>query len=98
MWSWESAPLQKFRGVVEPERCVVVLDVVCGQEFIYLFQLDNGGLVELRGIRTPVYLSGVINIQRRPFEISGEGVWLLLELFGRPWGLDVAILLGRSLA
>ena len=36
-----TAPLQEFRGVFEPEGRVVVLNVVCGQEFVHLFQLDN---------------------------------------------------------
>jgi hypothetical protein len=94
----ECAPLQEFGRVVEPEGGVIVFNVVCRQEFVHLFQLDSAGLVGLRGIRTPAYLSGVVDIQRRPFKILGEGVWLLLELFERLWGLDVAILLGRSLA
>ena len=93
-----SAPFQEFCGVVEAEGCVVVLDVVCRQEFVHFFQLDNAELVGLRGIRTPVYLDGVIDIQCGPFEILGEGVRLLLELFGRLCGLDVAVLVGRSLA
>jgi hypothetical protein len=46
----------------------------------------------------PVYLEGVVDIQRRPFEILGEGVGLLLELFGRLRGLYVTVLLGGSLA
>ena len=59
---------------------------------------NNARLVELRGIRTPVYLDGVIDIQCRPFEILGKRVWLFLDLFERLWGLDIAVLLGRFLA
>lgn len=92
------APLQEFGRVVEPEGCIIVFNVVGGQEFVHLFQLNNGGLVELRGIRASVYLSGVIDIQRCPFEILGEAVRLLLEFFERLRGLDIAIFLGGSLA
>jgi len=77
------APLQEFGGVVEPEGRIVVLNVVCRQEFVHLFQLDNAWLAELHGIKTAVYLGGVIDVQRRPFEILGERIWLLLELFRR---------------
>jgi hypothetical protein len=55
-------------------------------------------LADIRRIGTAVYLSGVIDIHRRPFELLGEGVWVLLELSRRLGRLDVTILLGRSLA
>jgi hypothetical protein len=48
--------------------------------------------------KTIVYLSGVIDIKRRPFEILGKGIWTLLEHFGRLRGFDGAIALGRLLA
>ena len=78
-----SAPLQEFGGVVESEGSVVILNVVCGQQFVNLFQLDNAGLVELRGVMAPIHLSGVVDIQCRPFEFLGEWVWSLLEFFWR---------------
>ena len=41
-------PLQEFCGVIEPEGRIIVLNIVCGQEFVYFFQLDNTGSVEVR--------------------------------------------------
>jgi len=39
-----SAPLQEFGGVVEPERRVIILDIVRRQEFVHLFQLGDVGV------------------------------------------------------
>ena len=77
------SPGKEFGRVLEPERLVVVFDVICGQEFVQFTQLVVSSVPRSKQYPFLAYLGRIVEIQYRPHELFGKRVWLLADLFAR---------------